>query len=256
MIPVDGFGSFPVAIEIDPDAHDGPSWELFWFRHRTGWLRIVELELRSNARTYAETRVLVCDSHDEICPPWLAGNLFRAAITGVRPIEDEPPALLDALERAALEDFRKACARDNSRALQRLEEQTALHIGNLERAAEQELEALRDRLAAWRRAARMGWLADDEIDRLPNVLVGLDASMDAIVQRTSMAVGRLRAELARRADGIISAFQPKAFIHHIGTAHWRLRHQRAYVRGNWWDAGEDVHDWLPSHVRQNMRKAI
>lgn len=255
MIPVDGFGLFPVAIEIDPDAHDGPSWELLWFRHRTGWLRLVELELRSNARTYTETRALVCDSNGEICPPWLTNNLFRAAIVSFGPIDEEPPALLDLMEQDALEGFRRACARENSRALQRLEERTALQIANVEAAAEQEMEILRDRWRGWRRAARMGWLVDEEEERFPQTIADIEQRMDSLAARTAAAVSDLRRELERRTEGIISSFQPKGFVHTIGTAHWRLRRRRAYVRGNWWDAGEDVLDWLPSHARRTMRKA-
>ncbi|MBU6166398.1 MAG: hypothetical protein KGQ52_09705 [Alphaproteobacteria bacterium] len=215
----------------------------------------MELELDTNRQRFVETQLLMCDDDDNICPPWLANNLMRAAIISVEHPDSPPSGLLAAMQQDAMAKFRRRCARESIAALRQLEEQHAQELALFDEKAEAQMAKLEAQLREWRRGLRMGTLTEGAAAIAPEAISIIQRQLERLIASTAERRADLRLAAARKEERLLADFRPRPRARVIATAHWRLRQRRAYVRGNWWDAGEDVLDWLPSHARRTMRKA-
>jgi len=74
---LDGFGFYPLRIEIDLDSYDGPWTHVARFRNRSGWLLVAQAIVSIDHGEVASYPVVVaCDEYGEPVPDFMAPNLL------------------------------------------------------------------------------------------------------------------------------------------------------------------------------------
>lgn len=145
---LEGFGLYPVCLQIDLDSYEGDWWHVARFRNRTGWLLLAEVEIWVGDEHQATMPMIVgCDEWDEPIPSFIAANLLRCASSLPQLCDDFPPAVLELLIERERDEVRKRWLRESNAAIARIHEEGERAIRELEGGLDAQMRAS-DRLIA------------------------------------------------------------------------------------------------------------
>lgn len=156
---LEGFGLYPVVLQIDPDSYEGDWRHVARFRNRTGWLLVAEAEIWVGDEHRATMPLIVgCDQWDEPIPSLIAANLLRCASSLPQACDDYPPALLDLLVEQESDEVRQRWLRETNAEIALIHEAGERAVRELEECADAQMQAS-DRLIADLSQILVGWRA-------------------------------------------------------------------------------------------------
>lgn len=121
---LNGFGVYPVSLQIDIESYEGDWRHVARFRNRGGWLAVAEAEIWTGNDLCARLPVIVgCDENEEEIPAFIAANLLGCATSFPEPCYEFAPPLLDDLLDEEKAEVRKRWLRENVAAIAAIHEE-------------------------------------------------------------------------------------------------------------------------------------
>lgn len=139
---LEGFGLYPVCLQIDLDSYEGDWRHVARFRDRTGWLLVAEAEIWVGTEHQATLPLIVgCDQWDQPIPSFIAANLLRCACSSPQLCDEYPPAPLELLIERERSEVRKRWLRESNAAIARIYDAGDRALRELEGGVEAQLRA-------------------------------------------------------------------------------------------------------------------
>jgi hypothetical protein len=219
---LDGFGLYPVSLQVDIDSYDGDWRHVARFRNRTGWLAVAEAEVWSGHDLCATLPIVAgCDENEEEIPSFIAANLLACASSYPEPCLEVVPEVLDELLETARADVRKRWLRENIATIAAIHEEAEEALHDLESKVAVQSRKSEKAIAQLRRQRR--FLQDEDPQRaaLAEAIAREEAWQDHLVEWLTEQRERLRAHydaLERKAS---KGLRPRIVIDLLYVVNWR-----------------------------------
>ncbi|WP_374283108.1 hypothetical protein [Novosphingobium sp.] len=252
---LEGFGLYPVCLQIDLDSYEGDWRHVARFRNRTGWLLVAEAEIWVGDEHQATMPLIVgCDEWDEPIPSFIAANLLRCASSLPLLCDDFPPAVLELLIERERGEVRKRWLRESNAAIARIHEAGERAIRGLEDGVDAQMRASDRLIADLSRRRRM----------LPLDHPGRTAFAEAIANQEDWQTGMIswladrRQELRDHYDAqerqASRGLRPRLEVEPIYVVNWHHAEAPAdEVLEAWGDAIRATRPWPPiGHAKLDL----
>ena len=221
---LDGFGLYPVSLQIDIDSYDGDWRHVARFRNRSGWLAVAEAQIWSGNELCATLPMIVgCDENEEEIPAFIAANLLGSVTSYPEACyEPAPPALDDLLDQQRAE-VRKRWLRENVAAIAAIHEQAEHALLEVETKVAAQTRKSDRAIARMRRQSR--FLLPD--DPLKTLLADAIAEEEGWQDRMIDWLGERRNELRQHYDELerkaSKGLRPRIAVEVLYQINWRHR---------------------------------
>lgn len=252
---LEGFGLYPVCLQIDLDSYEGDWRHVARFRNRTGWLLVAEAEIWVGDEHQATMPLIVgCDEWDEPIPSFIAANLLRCASSLPQLCDDFPPAVLELLIERERGEVRKRWLRESNAAIARIHEAGERAVRELEDGVDAQMRASNRLIADLSRRRRM----------LPLDHPGRTAFAEAIADQEDWQTGMIswladrRQELRDHYDAqerqASRGLRPRMEVEPIYVVNWHHAEAPAdEVLEAWGDAIRATRPWPPiGHAKLDL----
>jgi hypothetical protein len=244
---LDGFGLYPVCLQVDLDSYEGDWRHVARFRNRTGWLLLAEAEIWVGDEHQATLPLIAgCDEWDEPIPSFIAANLLGCASSLPQLCNESPPAVLNLLVERARGEVRKRWLRESNAAIARIHEAGEHAIQELEESVDAQIRASDRLIADLSRRRRM----------LPLDHPGRAAFADAIADQEDWQTHMVswladrRQELRDHYEGqehhASRGLRPRLKVEPLYVVNWYHAEAPSHeVFEAWADARRDTRPWPP-----------
>lgn len=252
---LEGFGLYPVCLQIDLDSYEGDWRHVARFRNRTGWLLVAEAEIWIGDEHKATMPLIVgCNEWDEPIPSFIAANLLRCASSLPQLCDDFPPAVLELLIERERGEVRKRWLRESNAAIARIHEAGERAIRELEEGVDAQIRGSDRLIADLSRRRRM----------LPLDHPGRTAFAEAIADQEDWQTGMIswladrRQELRDHYDAqerqASQGLRPRLEVEPIYVVNWHHAEAPAdEVLEAWGDAIRATRPWPPiGHAKLDL----
>ena len=190
---LDGFGCYPLCIEIDLDSYDGSWTHVARFRNRSGWLLVARATVSVDWVEVADYPIIVaCDEYGEAIPDFMAPNLLACACSIPQLCDDFPPEELELQLGEQRNAIRKQWMRDTYSEFAALDEQASRDIENVEGEVAAKLRVADRQIADLRRRRRMLDVNDDARSIFDAVIAEIETYQDSLVEWLAVRRDELR----------------------------------------------------------------
>lgn len=190
---LDGFGCFPLCIEIDLDSYEGSWTHVSRFRNRSGWLLVARATVSVDWVAVAEYSIVVaCDEYGEAVPDFMAPNLLACACSMPQLCDDFPPEELEWQMDQQRNAIRKRWMRETYSELADLDEQASRDIEDVEGQVAAKLRNADRQIADLRRRRRMLGLTDEARSVFDTVIAEIETYQDSLVEWLAVRRDELR----------------------------------------------------------------
>ena len=190
---LDGFGCYPLCIEIDLDSYDGSWTHVARFRNRSGWLLVARATVSVDWVEVADYPIVVaCDEYGEAIPDFMAPNLLACACSIPQLCDDFPPEELELQLGVQRNAIRKQWMRDTYSEFAALDEQASRDIENVEGEAAAKLRVADRQIADLGRRRRMLDVNDDARSIFDAVIAEIETYQDSLVEWLAVRRDELR----------------------------------------------------------------
>lgn len=180
---LDGFGCYPLCIEIDLDSYDGSWTHVARFRNRSGWLLVASATVSVDWVEVADYPIVVaCDEYGEAIPDFMAPNLLACACSIPQLCDDFPPEELELQLGEQRNAIRKRWMRDTYSEFAVLDEQASRDIENVEGEVAAKLRVADRQIADMGRRRRMLDVNDDARSIFDAVIAEIETYQDSLVE--------------------------------------------------------------------------
>lgn len=252
---LEGFGLYPVCLQIDLDSYEGDWRHVARFRNRTGWLLVAEAEIWVGDEHQATMPLIVgCDEWEEPIPSFIAANLLGCASSLPQLCDDFPPAVLELLIERERGEVRKRWLRESNAAIARIHEAGERAIRELEEGVDAQMRASDRLIADLSRRRRM----------LPLDHPGRTAFAEAIADQEDWQTGMIswladrRQELRDHYDAqerqASQGLRPRLEVEPLYVVNWHHAEAPAdEVLEAWGDAIRATRPWPPiGHAKLDL----
>ncbi|PTR05737.1 MULTISPECIES: hypothetical protein [unclassified Novosphingobium] len=252
---LEGFGLYPVCLQIDLDSYDGDWRHVARFRNSSGWLLVAEAEIWVGDKHKATMPLIVgCDEWEEPIPSFIAANLLRCASSLPQLCDEFPPAELELLIERERSEVRKRWLRQSNNAIARIHEAGEHAIRELEDGVDAQMLASNRLIADLGRRRRM----------LPLDHPGRTAFAAAIADQEDWQTGmiswladrrqELRAHFDAQERQASQGLHPRLEVELLYVVNWHHAELPAYeVREVWSDAIRATRPWPPfGHAKLDL----
>ena len=190
---LDGFGCYPLCIEIDLDSYDGSWTHVARFRNRSGWLLVARATVSVDWVEVADYPIIVaCDEYGEAIPDFMAPNLLACACSIPQLCDDFPPEELELQLGEQRNAIRKQWMRDTYSEFAALDEQASRDIENVEGEVAAQLHVADRQIADLGRRRRMLDVNDDARSIFDAVIAEIETYQDSLVEWLAVRRDELR----------------------------------------------------------------
>ena len=190
---LDGFGCYPLCIEIDLDSYDGSWTHVARFRNRSGWLLVARATVSVDWVEVADYPIVVaCDEYGEAIPDFMAPNLLACACSIPQLCDDFPPEELELQMGEQRNAIRKQWMRDTYSEFAALDEQASRDIENVEGEVAAKLRVADRQIADLGRRRRMLDVNDDARSIFDAVIAEIETYQDSLVEWLAVRRDELR----------------------------------------------------------------
>lgn len=235
---IDGFGCYPLCIEIDLDSYDGPWTHVARFRRRSGWLLVANAAVSIDYAEVASYPVVVaCDEYGEAIPDFMAPNLLACACSHPQLCNEFPPDELE--EQLELQSYpiRRRWMRETNSDFAELDARASRDIEEVEGQTAAKLKLCDRQIADLRRRRRMLGPIDEARSIFDSVIAEIEMHQVALLDWLDIRRSELRrnydsleSELFRRMRPLISFEQLYRLNWHDGARQsgWEAEDRGAY----------------------------
>lgn len=225
---LDGFGCYPLCIEIDLDSYDGPWTHVARFRNRSGWLLVADAMISvDNADVASYAIVIACDEYGEAIPDFMAPNLLACACSQPQLCDDFPPEDLEWQMDRQRDEIRRRWMRETYAELAQLDEQAGHDIEEAEGQTAAKIMASDRQIADLRRRRRMPGLTNEAVSIFDTVIAEIETYQDSLVERLATRRGELRRHYATLEQTLTSKIRPQIVIEPRYQLNWFDGRRRA-----------------------------
>lgn len=242
---LEGFGLYPVVLQIDPDSYDGDWRHVARFRNRSGWLLVAEAEISVTGQHQATVPMVVgCDEWGEPIPSFIAANLLRCGTSLPQPCDDIPPAELDALIEGELEQVRKRWLRSTNAKIALIHGAGARALRELEGNAEAQLRASDETIAKLSHQRRMLPLDHPGRAVLSEAIAGQEDWQTGMITWLSDRRQELRDHFEAEERKASKGMRPQMTVEQLYFVNWHHAEVPSDdVREAWIDAVHNTRPW-------------
>lgn len=186
----DGFGCYPVAVDLFLDGYSGPPRHTYRFVWKSGWLRVSNVEIETPLATWSGQLIACITDSGETVPPNLAARLFEMPASAPKEVEHTPPDELDEVTDALYWDFIGRC---DQLALDRLDTEgvkAEREIAGLEAKFGRALQLAEAKISELRRRMRSAGAGSE------------GGTMDRSLQQLTELTGKIPEALRRRVQSV------------------------------------------------------
>lgn len=234
---LDGFGLAPVCVDLDLDSYDGDWRHVARFRGRSGWLSVVEAQLRTSRHEWNTTIVAACDEFGDPVPSFMAPNLLACACSLPEPCSEYPPAVLDHIIDAERAELKRRWLREHNVTLKQLSVDTARTVEVLEAEAKHRIALREAGIADLRRRRRMPTATHEERAILTQLIEELETEQETIAETLAFARNELRSLVDRKEREILARTEIRVVVEPLYYVSW---HGSSSVHGPATDLTEVV----------------
>ena len=222
----DAFGAVPVELDVDLDAHEGPTWAIASVRGRSGWLSVADARLPMPFAMRKRALIACVDDRGEAIAPAIAEALFALPTSLPRPADELPPDQLDEVMEALFAGLLKRAKRDNLAHLARAHARTGERIA----AFEADCRAFEDRLTGGARALRQerrsSSMSGAVVAAIDARLARLAAMVDELGSGMRDHIRAMRTEDDALEEAVVETLDERGHLQHRFTVRWHARGRR------------------------------
>jgi len=220
------FGIFPLAVSIDLDSYDGPTWHVAPFRHRSGWLMASEASMETPFGIQRCQLIAAISDRSEVYPPWIAAQLLQMPMSLPKEAECEPPDQLEEVMDGLYWDFLGRTDRESLGLLMQHQERNDAKIRNFERQCAGLEDSLWAAARALRRECRQEEVSVIRRAEAARQLDRLFEMRDELAFRMMQGVAKMRLEVDTLEEDVFSSLTSYGEIETTCVLHWTARSRR------------------------------